>query len=250
MNRIEPTALAQALRTLDQDSTDQPLQGALQHVVDACAQLFDLDGCGLMLADEHGEFTYVVASNRSTRALERAQLLTGQGPCVDAYLSNSTITTPDATTDPRWPALTADPTDATHRDADQHTSVGAVLGTPVRIQDIPVGSLDAHRPIGHHWDKEEARALTRFASMATAMLETAVQAHRAGALASQLEYAIAHRAPIERGVGYLMARDDLTQPEAFDRLRHAARSTRSPIGDVARELITTGQLPLERTRGH
>ena len=42
--------------------------------------------------------------------------------------------------------------------------------------------------------------------------------------------ALDYRAPIERGVGYLMARDGLDQAPAFQRLRTAARSNRRRIG--------------------
>ena len=77
------------------------------------------------------------------------------------------------------------------------------------------------------------------------MMETAVAADRAGELAEQLNYALDYRVPIERGVGYLMARDNVDHAEAFSRLRRAARNSRRKIGDVAEQLLQTGQLPEE-----
>lgn len=50
---------------------------------------------------------------------------------------------------------------------------------------------------------------------------------------------------IERGVGYLMARDNVDAVTAFNRLRRAARSTQTKIGDVATHLLETGQLPTD-----
>jgi AmiR/NasT family two-component response regulator len=73
---------------------------------------------------------------------------------------------------------------------------------------------------------------------------TAVDPEALGA-AAQLTHALQHRAPIARGVGYLMARDGIGQGEAFDRLRMAARRNRWKIGVVAAELLHTGQLPGE-----
>ncbi len=78
------------------------------------------------------------------------------------------------------------------------------------------------------------------------MLAAAVSAEQSGELAAQLTHALQHRAPIERGVGYLMARDGIGQVEAFDRLRTAARRNRRRIGEVAAELLRTGRLPGER----
>ena len=54
---------------------------------------------------------------------------------------------------------------------------------------------------------------------------------------------------IERGVGYLMARDDVDAVTAFNRLRRAARNTQSKIGDVATGLLGTGRLPTDGNYG-
>ena len=74
-------------------------------------------------------------------------------------------------------------------------------------------------------------------------LTAALRAHTAGELAAQLQYALDYRVTIERGVGYLMARDGVDVLTAFNRLRRAARGSRRKIGDVAEELLTTGELP-------
>jgi hypothetical protein len=64
----------------------------------------------------------------------------------------------------------------------------------------------------------------------------------------QLQYAPDYRVIIERGVGYLMARDQVDAMIAFDRLRRAARDTQTKIGDVAQRLVSTGRLPTETSR--
>jgi hypothetical protein len=79
-------------------------------------------------------------------------------------------------------------------------------------------------------------------------LATAVAAHNTGELALQLQYALDYRVIIERGVGYLMARDQVDSMIAFDRLRRAARDTQSKIGDAAQRLVSTGRLPTETSR--
>lgn len=240
---VDADTLARTLRELDEDAPAQGadlLNASLQRVVDACAGLFDLAGCGLMLADEQGQLRYVVATDHTSWAIEDAQLRAGEGPCVDSYVQEATTSTEDACADPRWPGFGEALTGAEDVDA-----VGAVLGTPLRLQGVVVGSLDVHRTAPMRWTAEHVRAVVRFGRVAETMLTVGVQAHRAGQLAAQLDYAIGHRAPIERGVGYLMSRDGLDQGAAFTRLRSAARTARRPIGDVARALVTTGLLPGE-----
>lgn len=245
MSAVDAGSLARTLRELDEGDVEGEdlLNAALQRVVDACAQLFDIDGCGLMLGDEQGRLQYVVATDATSGAIEHAQLQTGEGPCVDAYRQAATVTTEDAARDPRWPRFTAALTEATRSGA--VGPVGAVLGTPLRLRGTVVGSLDVHHSRPRTWSADEVEVLVRFGRVAETMLAVGVQAHQAGRLAAQLDYAIGHRAPIERGVGYLMARDGLDQTAAFGMLRSAARAARRPIGDVARALTTTGLLPGE-----
>ena len=74
-------------------------------------------------------------------------------------------------------------------------------------------------------------------------LGAALQAHTAGELARQLQYALDYRVLIERAVGYLMAKDSLDAVGAFNALRTAARSRRTKIGVVSEHVLETGALP-------
>ena len=233
---IDAHALAASLRRLEKQQADTVLEDSLQRVVDACTQMFDITGSGLMLADESGDLRYAVSTDPSSQLLEDAQLATGEGPCIDTFVHDAVTGTPDVGSDPRWPQLAP---------ALRDTDIRAVLGVPVHLSGIAVASLDIYLNRTHDWDAAERHALSRFGDVAEAMLATAVSAEQAGALANQLNYALDYRIPIERGVGYLMARENLDHIAAFNRLRSAARSTRTKIGDVAQALLDTGRLPGE-----
>jgi GAF domain-containing protein len=234
--KIDSAALAASLRRLQEDRSPAVLEQSLQQLVAACVELFGVDGCGLMLADEGGDLRYAVATDPTSKELEDAQLDTGEGPCVDTYLNDELVVSPDVYTDDRWPSFT--------ERLGRHRS-RCVLGVPVKLSGVTVGSLDVFRDARDSWDESEQDALTRYAEVGGALLTAAVAAEQSNELAAQLSYAIQHRAPIERGVGYLMARDRIGQTEAFNRLRSAARDNRRKIGDVARELQSTGRLPGE-----
>jgi GAF domain-containing protein len=234
---IDPGALGASLRRLENQREPAVLEQSLKQLVTACVELFGMGGSGVMLADEHGELRYAVATDPASQELEDAQLATGQGPCVDTYVNDELIASADMYTDARWPRFTERL--ARHR-------VRGVLGVPVKLSGITVGSLDVFRDGRHDWDESERQALSRYADIGGALLTAAVAAEHSSELAAQLTYAIQHRAPIERGVGYLMARDRIGQGDAFNRLRTAARSSRRKIGDVAQDLLRTGRLPDER----
>lgn len=233
---VDAAALAASLRRLQDRPAGHGLQNSLQQVVDACVQLFSVTGSGLMVADAEGALRYAVATDGPSQELEEIQFEAGEGPCVSAFVADRLIETEDASQDDRWPRV------APRIEA---LKVRGMLGVPVHLSGIPVGSLDVYLDVPHKWDESERSALMRYAVIVEAMLEAAVAADRAGELAEQLHYALDYRVPIERGVGYLMARDGVDHAEAFNRLRRSARSSRRKIGVVAEELLKTGLLPEE-----
>lgn len=235
--KIDSMALAASLRRLQEDRPPAVLEQSLHRLVTACVELFEVDGSGLMLPDEGGDLRYAVATDPTSQELEDAQLATGEGPCVDTFVNDELVLSPDLYSDDRWPRLT---------ERLGRRRIRGVLGVPVRLSGVTVGSLDVLRDRRDDWDESEQRALTQYAEVGGALLTAAVAAEQSSELAAQLTYAIQHRAPIERGVGYLMARDRIGQTEAFNVLRSAARASRRKIGEVARELLSTGRLPGER----
>jgi GAF domain-containing protein len=230
---VDARALAESLRRLREPHDDTVLESALQQIVHSCVELFGLSGSGLMLADVQGELHYVASTDPRSQLLEEVQIDTGQGPCIESYVRVAMVVCDDIEDDERWPALTGRLIGS---------GIGAVLGVPLTLLGVPVGNLDVYHHSRHSWGDDERAALAAFGDVADAAIATALHADQAGALAEQLTYALDHRIPIERATGYLMARDGLDHPAAFQRLRRAARGGLR-IGDVAEELLRTGRLP-------
>lgn len=233
---MDANALATSLRRLGEEPARLPLRHSIQQVVDACVQVFAVTGCGLMIADDQSVLRYAVASDGPGRQLEDIQLESGTGPCVEAFVRDDLIVTEDLATESRWPEVAA-------RVAP--LGIHGMIGVPVHLSGLPVGSLDVYINKPHTWERAEQRALRSYADVVGSLMEAAITAHQAGELAHQLNYALEHRVPIERGIGYLMARDRLDHADAFNRLRRSARNARRRIGEVAEELLRTGSLPDE-----
>ena len=134
----------------------------------------------------------------------------------------------------RWPTLAR---------AMAEQPVRAVLGTPVLLGGVPVGTLDVYKSEPHDWDESEVAAIGRYAEIISTTLGAALQAHTAGELARQLQYALDYRVLIERAVGFLMAKHGLDAVGAFNALRTAARSRRTKIGVISQHVLDTGSLP-------
>jgi GAF domain-containing protein len=233
---IDQQALTASLRRLaGQEVQDNGVVPALTELIEACVDLFGVTGSGIMLADEQNITRYVTATSGPGRALETAESETGEGPCTEAFVENHIVANTDLATATKWPALAK---------AIEPYNIHAVLGVPVRMGAITVGSLDVYYDRPHEWEPAERAALGRYADVIESTVTAALAAHNAGELAGQLQYALDYRVIIERGVGYLMARDRVDALAAFNRLRRAARGSRRKIGDIAEELLTTGSLPV------
>lgn len=236
MSMIEDAALAQSLRQLATSGQgNTTVFGALEQVLDACVELFGVGGAGILITDEHDALRYVAASDGPGRLLEKTEADAGEGPCTSAYVTATVVTTRDVTAETeRWPVLSRAMVDL---------PVRAVLGTPVRIGGVPVGTLDVYKEEPHDWDPTEVAALAQFAEVVATTLSASVQAHTAGELARQLQHALDYRVVIERAVGYLMAKGDVDPVAAFNELRNTARSRRTKIGEIAEHVLTHGALP-------
>ncbi|MDR7254826.1 GAF domain-containing protein [Nocardioides sp. BE266] len=235
---IDDGALAESLRRLTQPRDDDgTITSSLQLVVKACVDLFGVGGAGILIADEQDVLTYAAASDGPGRVLEQTEAEAGEGPCTEAFVKNRIVTTRDVTAEAdRWPVLAK--TLASQ-------PVRAVLGVPVRLGGVPVGTLDVYQEHVHDWDDSEVAALERYAEVIATTLDAALHAHTAGELARQLQYALDYRVLIERGVGYLMAKEQLDAVAAFQVLRGAARQRRTKIGLIAEHVLETGALPVD-----
>jgi GAF domain-containing protein len=233
---IDAAALADSLRRLATSGQGHDsVLAALEQVLAACVDLFTVDGAGILVADEQDILRYVAASDGPGRILEQVEAEAGEGPCTTAFVTGLVVTSPDVTAETqRWPVLS---------EAMSHQPVRAVLGTPVRVGGVPVGTLDVYRDQVHEWDESEMAALARFAEVVATTMTAALQAHTAGELARQLQYALDYRVVIERAVGYLMAKESIDPVAAFNRLRTAARSRRTKIGEIAEHVLEHGALP-------
>lgn len=233
---IDEADLALSLRKLSLSREDNgSLISAIEAVLASCEELFGVGGAGVLVADEQDMLRYVAATDEPGRILEKTEASAGEGPCTEAYVTGQVVTSRDVTAETeRWPVLS-------RTLADQ--PVRAVLGTPVRLGGVPVGTLDVYMTSPHDWDASEIAALGRFAEVIATTLSAAVQAHTAGELARQLQYALDYRVVIERAVGYLMAKESLDPVAAFNALRNAARSRRTKIGVIAEHVLDHGALP-------
>jgi GAF domain-containing protein len=181
-----------------------------------------------MMVDEGATLSFVAATDATSRLLEVRQEEDGEGPCVDSLTFDHVVRTRDLAADERWPKLLPELPEA---------GVRAVLGVPLHIENVPVGSLNVFRDHPSDWSEAEVAALEAYAEVIESLLRSALHARQREQLAAQLQSALDSRVTIERAVGMVMARERVNAVSAFNRLRTTARSTGRKVVDVAAELL-------------
>jgi GAF domain-containing protein len=228
---IDAGALDRSLAALDGSLGDHAGGGlveALHQVIGATQELFGATGAGIMMVDDGSALQAVAATDAGGRLLEERQQEAGEGPCVETLTFDRVMQTPDLPSDDRWPALGEEMRDS---------GVRAVLGVPLHIDSIPVGALNVYRDEPHDWNESEIRALQAYARLVENLLRNALRTREREQLAEQLQHALDHRIVIERAVGMIMQREQVSAVAAFNRLRHLARSSQTKAATVAERLI-------------
>ena len=103
----------------------------------ACSTAINVDGAGVSLVTRVAHRS-IAASDDIAAAIERAQVETREGPCLDVHESRRPVMEPDllsASARRRWPTFSAVALDR---------GVRAVFGFPLIIDREPIGALDLH----------------------------------------------------------------------------------------------------------
>lgn len=204
------------------------LRSACEAVVGAMPGLFDADGSGILVVDDTHVLRYVASTDSGAQLLEAIQESTGRGPCVETLVEDHSVAVTDMLVDERWPDLGS---------LLASNGVRAVLGVPVRIGGVPIGSLNVYAAEPRAWDQSDRSALSTIESVVERLLTGAVFSERQEELIGQLQRALEARVTVERAVGIVMASEDADATEAFERIRRVARSARRSVRDVSADVI-------------
>jgi GAF domain-containing protein len=224
-----------ALRELDDlRYSAGDLDEALRRIVLATHRLFAVDGAGLMLVDPDQLLRNVAVSDRRVDHLEELQVRHGEGPCVDAFEAKTLVDAEDLARERRWPSFSP---------AAVERGLRAVLASPIPYNRHAIGVVAVFSARAHPWSPEGELALITFTDLAALCIANTMQREQRGELAEQLQRALDARVVIEQAKGALMAREGLSERDAFERLRTQARRQRRRVADLAAEVVAAARRP-------
>lgn len=208
---------------------DYDLMEFLNNLTEKAAEVSGAGAVGLVLSDHRARVRFMAASNESGKVLELFQIQNDEGPCLDCVQTGTPIVNADlAHAGDRWPIF-----------APRALAAGfqSVHAFPMRLRDKIIGALNLFGTTDSRFEPDEVRVVQALADVATIAILHERNLSQAEALTEQLQGALNSRIVIEQAKGALAHAEAISTSEAFDVMRARARSTRTGLVDVAREVL-------------
>ena len=179
----------------------------------------------------------MASSSERMRALELIEFQNDEGPCRDCLLTGEQVLNQrldGART--RWPRFVPEAREAGFK---------MVHALPLRLRSDVIGAMNIFSTEQVELSAEDVNLTQALADAATiGILQERAIKHGAD-LAGQLQGALNSRIVIEQAKGIVAESRKVDMEEAFAMLRAHARSSRSPLSEVARAIIDHSLAPAD-----
>jgi GAF domain-containing protein len=213
------TAFGGIARTL---VAEEDAHGTLRRIVHLAVETIDAcEHCGISIVEGKTIGSPAVSDPVPT-IVDRLQSETGEGPCVDAIKGHEVFQTGRLSEETRWPSFA-------HR-ASQESGVESILSFRLFVEKNTMGSLNLYSGQTDAFDEHDVAFGAVFAAHAAVAWSTA-------RTIDNLRNGLKTRELIGEAVGILMARQDISESEAFDVLMRASQRLNVKLRLIADELV-------------
>ena len=198
-----------------------------------------MEGCdhaAISLITRKGAISTVASTSEVPERVDAIQYQVKQGPCVDTITEQETYQTRDLAQEHRWPRFS--------QRAVTETGVRSMLSFRLFVQDDTIGALNLYsRRADAFDDHDRSVGAILAAHAAIAMTVSREREH-----AEHLQTALISNRHIGMAMGILMAREHLTEDQAFAALRTSSQHLNRKLRQIAESVIETGELPQDDRR--
>lgn len=220
--------LARELARMAQDLHQLPdVEQTAERFLDYVSTAIGARHASVVLMQRGGRLEPVAATGELVEEADRLQLEAGEGPTQDTVNDQTSVLSPDAAEDPRWPDW-----------APKAAAIGlrSILSVCLQTRKTTVGALTLYSETPGRFTETDESVARLYADHAAVAVTNARSE-------STLWQAIEARKQIGQAQGILMERFNLTGPQAFSVLRRYSQDHNVKLRDVARRLIATRNLP-------
>jgi transcriptional regulator with GAF, ATPase, and Fis domain len=214
-------ALGQVARALAVEH-DDPERTYRRICTLAVATMEHCESAGMSLVRGRKRIESLAGTDEIPLDIDRFQAETGQGPCIDAIREKEVFTTGHLSEEQRWPEFTRRATDA--------TGIESILSFRLFVEEDTMGALNLYSTrVDAFGDHDHAVGAVFAAHAAVAM--------RYSRREEELERKAETRDIIGQAKGMLMAREHISEEQAFDILRRASQRLNMKLRDVADRMV-------------
>lgn len=170
----------------------------------------------------------LASSTEFAQRVDAAQMSANEGPCQEAWETDSIVYSNSVLNDPRWPLFGA---------AAAGIGIASALAAPIRVGDEVLGVLNVYSRDVDAFDPGGMRIIELLAEATGAIMHHVGEERQLRELASQLEEAMKSREVIEQAKGALMAQYHCSADEAFARLAKVSQNRNIRIREIAQALL-------------
>jgi transcriptional regulator with GAF, ATPase, and Fis domain len=200
---------------------EKDLQATLQRIVRLAVQTIDAcEYAGMSVIDDK-QVTSPASSDAVLALLDRIQSETGEGPCVDAIKKLAILQTGQLSYEKRWPRFTSR--------AVAESAIESVLALPI-FDGGTLGALNLYSTRTDAFDDHDIAVGTVFAAHASVAWSTSQEIE-------ELEARLISRQVIGQAVGMLMARENVSEADAFRMLKNASQRLNVKLRLVADKIV-------------
>jgi GAF domain-containing protein len=226
-----PTEVSNLLQEMVLESAD------VQSFLTGLAQLAatHLDGpdqevlCGITLLRPRRAGTVAASSDRA-RTLDELQYPFGDGPCLTAARTASTIYVPDTRRDQRW---------AEYHAAAAGQGIRSILGVPIPLDGDAASALNLYSTAPGAFDEPDREAMEVFAREASRALRLAVRIAHLTDQGADLRSAMDSRTTIDLAAGIVMGQNRCSQDAAMTILKAASNARNIKLRDIAAAVVAS-----------
>lgn len=207
----------------------------LHTLTERSVELLQVDAAGVILSDQHGHLQVVASTSNRAQDLELFEVQSDEGPCLDCFNTGLVVANIEApAAQKRWPQFSAAFVRAGYR------STHAV---PLRLRDQVIGAMNLFCIDRLTLDDDDLALAQALADVATIGLLQERAVRESDLIAEQLQTALNSRILIEQAKGVLHGQTGTSVDEAFRLMRDHSRRNRTPLRDVAAEVIVGSITP-------
>ncbi|MFJ5861148.1 ANTAR domain-containing protein [Pseudarthrobacter sp. NPDC092439] len=172
----------------------------------------------------------VAASDATARALDELQNGFGDGPCLTALRTRSTVMTPDLAAEDRW---------SDYVRAALRNGVASILAVPLDLAGEADAVLNIYAQTRHSFPSDSIATVEAFAEQAAGALRLSLRISQLSEAREDLTAALQSRTMIDTALGVIMAENRCSRDTAFSILTRASSARNIKVRDLAATVIAS-----------